>query len=82
MHNVTFIKLLWSINLSLINPTLSYLFAASVSKAAFLGIGVGGLVILFVILVAACWPHSSLVLKDISVSKPGDTSIRFPLCCF
>jgi hypothetical protein len=54
------------------------LFAASISKAAFLGIGVGGLVILLVILAAACWPHNSPVLKDVSVSKPGDTSIRFP----
>ncbi|CAL5056072.1 unnamed protein product [Urochloa decumbens] len=44
----------------------------SISKAAFLGIGVGGLVILLVILVAACWPHSSPVLKDATVSKPDN----------
>lgn len=45
---------------------------SSISKAAFLGIGVGGLVILLVILAAACWPHNSPVLKDVSVSKPDN----------
>ncbi|PAN08546.1 hypothetical protein PAHAL_1G419400 [Panicum hallii] len=55
-----------------LSSSLEHKKRSSVSKAAFLGIGVGGLVILFVILVAACWPHSSLVLKDISVSKPDN----------
>uniref|UniRef100_A0A0E0PUT5 non-specific serine/threonine protein kinase n=1 Tax=Oryza rufipogon TaxID=4529 RepID=A0A0E0PUT5_ORYRU len=46
------------------------LFAALISKAAILGIAVGGLVILLMILVAVCRPHSPPVFKDVSVSKP------------
>ncbi|KAJ1281294.1 hypothetical protein BS78_04G295600 [Paspalum vaginatum] len=42
---------------------------SSISKAAFLGIGVGGLVILLIILAFACWPQSSPSLKDVSISK-------------
>ncbi|KAK3159257.1 hypothetical protein QOZ80_2AG0147880 [Eleusine coracana subsp. coracana] len=41
-----------------------------ISKAAILGIAIGGLVILLIILVAACWPHSPPASKDVSVSKP------------
>ncbi|GJN00637.1 hypothetical protein PR202_ga17833 [Eleusine coracana subsp. coracana] len=41
-----------------------------ISKAAILGIAVGGLVILLMILVAVCRPHSSPVFKDESISKP------------
>ncbi|CAD6242099.1 unnamed protein product [Miscanthus lutarioriparius] len=41
-------------------------------KSAFIGIGVVGLVILLVILVAVCWPHNSPVLKDVSVNKPDN----------
>ncbi|GJN29360.1 hypothetical protein PR202_gb17582 [Eleusine coracana subsp. coracana] len=41
-----------------------------ISKAAILGIAVGGLVILLMILVAVCWPHSPPVFKDESISKP------------
>ncbi|KAM0918275.1 hypothetical protein ACQ4PT_008870 [Festuca glaucescens] len=41
-----------------------------ISKAAILGIAVGGLVILLMILVAVCRPHSPPVFKDDSVSKP------------
>uniref|UniRef100_A0A0E0A6G3 non-specific serine/threonine protein kinase n=1 Tax=Oryza glumipatula TaxID=40148 RepID=A0A0E0A6G3_9ORYZ len=41
-----------------------------ISKAAILGIAVGGLVILLMILVAVCRPHSPPVFKDVSVSKP------------
>ncbi|GJM87029.1 hypothetical protein PR202_ga02941 [Eleusine coracana subsp. coracana] len=44
--------------------------AALISKAAILGIAIGGLVILLIILVAACWPHSPPASKDVSVSKP------------
>ncbi|KAL6635219.1 hypothetical protein ACP70R_027890 [Stipagrostis hirtigluma subsp. patula] len=42
----------------------------SISKTAILGIAVGGLVVLLIILVVACWPHSQPVTKDVSVSKP------------
>ncbi|KAG8059254.1 hypothetical protein GUJ93_ZPchr0002g23996 [Zizania palustris] len=42
----------------------------SVPRSAILGIAVGGLVILLMILVAACWPHRPQVPKDVSVSKP------------
>ncbi|KAM0889562.1 hypothetical protein ACQ4PT_027633 [Festuca glaucescens] len=41
-----------------------------ISKAAILGIAVGGLVILLMILVAVCRPHSPPAFKDDSVSKP------------
>ncbi|KAG0535127.1 hypothetical protein BDA96_04G339700 [Sorghum bicolor] len=41
-------------------------------KAAFIGIGVVGLVILLVILVAVCWPQNSPVPKDVSVNKPDN----------
>ncbi|KAL6861853.1 hypothetical protein ACP4OV_017553 [Aristida adscensionis] len=41
-----------------------------ISRAAILGIAVGGLVILLMILVAVCRPHSPPVFKDDSVSKP------------
>ncbi|XP_010227884.1 LRR receptor-like serine/threonine-protein kinase ERECTA isoform X2 [Brachypodium distachyon] len=41
-----------------------------ISKAAILGIAVGGLVILLMILVAVCRPHRPHVSKDFSVSKP------------
>ncbi|XP_062228426.1 LRR receptor-like serine/threonine-protein kinase ER1 isoform X2 [Phragmites australis] len=40
-----------------------------ISKAAILGIAVGGLVILLMILVAVCRPHRPPVFKDVSVSK-------------
>jgi hypothetical protein len=65
-------------------PSPLFSFSASTSKApkaAFIGIGVVGLVILLVILVAVCWPHNSPVLKDVSVNKPGDASFWFPICC-
>ncbi|XP_006656743.1 LRR receptor-like serine/threonine-protein kinase ER1 [Oryza brachyantha] len=41
-----------------------------ISKAAILGIAVGGLVILLMILAAVCRPHSPPVFKDVSISKP------------
>ncbi|OEL25383.1 LRR receptor-like serine/threonine-protein kinase ERECTA [Dichanthelium oligosanthes] len=41
-----------------------------ISKAAILGIAVGGLVILLMILVAVCRPHRPPVFKDVTVSKP------------
>ncbi|EMS63677.1 LRR receptor-like serine/threonine-protein kinase ERECTA [Triticum urartu] len=41
-----------------------------ISKAAILGIALGGLVILLMILIAVCRPHSPPVFKDVSVSKP------------
>ncbi|TVU12156.1 hypothetical protein EJB05_45786 [Eragrostis curvula] len=41
-----------------------------ISKAAILGIAVGGLAILLMILVAVCRPHSPPVFKDDSISKP------------
>uniref|UniRef100_A0A0D9VLR7 non-specific serine/threonine protein kinase n=1 Tax=Leersia perrieri TaxID=77586 RepID=A0A0D9VLR7_9ORYZ len=42
----------------------------SVSRPAILGIAVAGLVILLMILGAACWPHRPQVPKDLSLSKP------------
>ncbi|KAG2661981.1 hypothetical protein PVAP13_1KG112179 [Panicum virgatum] len=58
-----------------LSSSLEHKKRSSVSKAAFLGIGVGGLVILLIILVAACWPHSSPVLKDVSVGKPVSSNV-------
>ncbi|TVU28763.1 hypothetical protein EJB05_20296 [Eragrostis curvula] len=43
---------------------------SSISKAAILGIAIGGLVILLIILGVACWPYSPPAVKDVSVSKP------------
>jgi hypothetical protein len=53
------------------------LYAAPISRAAILGIAVGGLVILLMILVAVCRPHSPPVFKDVTVSKPGNASFEF-----
>jgi hypothetical protein len=53
-------------------------FSVSISKAVILGIAIGGLVILLIILVIACWPHSPPAVKDVSVSKAGDTSDTSP----
>ncbi|XP_072979647.1 LRR receptor-like serine/threonine-protein kinase ER2 [Typha angustifolia] len=46
---------------------------ASISKAAILGIAVGSLVILLMILVAACRPHSPPPFPDGSINKPVNT---------
>ncbi|KAL6911574.1 hypothetical protein ACP4OV_000379 [Aristida adscensionis] len=54
---------------------------SSISRAAILGIAVGGLVVLLIIVVAACWPHSPPVLKDVSLNKPdtfASTSSNVP----
>ncbi|AQK83009.1 LRR receptor-like serine/threonine-protein kinase ER1 precursor [Zea mays] len=41
-----------------------------ISKAAIIGVAVGGLVILLMILVAVCRPHHPPAFKDATVSKP------------
>uniref|UniRef100_A0A0E0GDK2 non-specific serine/threonine protein kinase n=1 Tax=Oryza nivara TaxID=4536 RepID=A0A0E0GDK2_ORYNI len=48
----------------------SHVQRSSVSRSAILGIAVAGLVILLMILAAACWPHWAQVPKDVSLSKP------------
>nr|AYU56585.1 ERECTA2 [Oropetium thomaeum] len=45
-----------------------------ISKGAILGIAIGGLVVLLIILVAACWPHSPPAVKDVFVSKSDTVS--------
>jgi hypothetical protein len=45
--------------------------AATISKAAILGIALGALVILLMILVAACRPHNPAPFPDGSLDKPG-----------
>ncbi|KAG6772535.1 hypothetical protein POTOM_023948 [Populus tomentosa] len=44
---------------------------ATISKAAILGIALGALVILLMILVAACCPHNPAPFPDGSLDKPG-----------
>ncbi|KAF9594695.1 hypothetical protein IFM89_034480 [Coptis chinensis] len=46
-------------------------FAASISKAAILGIALGVLVILLMILVAACRPHNPPPFSEGALDKPG-----------
>uniref|UniRef100_A0ACD5ZE54 Uncharacterized protein n=1 Tax=Avena sativa TaxID=4498 RepID=A0ACD5ZE54_AVESA len=41
----------------------------SVSRDVIIGIAVGGFVILLLILLAACWPHSPAASRDLSLSK-------------
>ncbi|EEE57902.1 hypothetical protein OsJ_08587 [Oryza sativa Japonica Group] len=48
----------------------SHVQRSSVSRSAILGIAVAGLVILLMILAAACWPHWAQVPKDVSLCKP------------
>lgn len=48
-----------------------YVYAVSISKAAILGIAVGALVILFLILIAACRPHKPKSFIDGPLDKPG-----------
>jgi hypothetical protein len=60
--------------------TLPFIFSAvSVSRDVIIGIAVGGLVILLLILAAACWPRSPAVSRELSVSKQGDCSNRYIL---
>jgi len=53
--------------------------AAAISKAAILGIALGALVILLMILVAACRPHKPAPFFDGSIEKPGISAL---LCFF
>lgn len=46
-------------------------FAAPISKAAILGIALGSLVILLMILLAACRPYKPQPFSETSESKPG-----------
>lgn len=48
--------------------------AVTLSKAAILGIAIGALVILFMILLAACRPHNPTSFADGSFDKPGTSS--------
>lgn len=48
--------------------------AVAISKAAILGIALGALVILLMILVAACRPHNPIPFPDGSLDKPGTLS--------
>lgn len=45
--------------------------AVTISKAAILGIALGALVILLMILVAACRPHNPSPFMDGALDKPG-----------
>jgi len=47
------------------------MFAAAIPKAAILGIALGALVILLMILAAACRPQNPAPFFDSSVEKPG-----------
>jgi hypothetical protein len=51
--------------------------SAPISKAAIIGVAVGGLVILLMILVAVCRPHHPPAFKDATVSKPGNAFTNF-----
>jgi len=48
--------------------------AVNLSKAAILGIALGTLVILFMVLFAACRPHNPAPFPDGSFDKPGTLS--------
>ena len=50
---------------------LTLVYAVVISKAAILGIALGALVILLMILIAACRPHNPTPLPDGSLDKPG-----------
>ncbi|CAK7352768.1 unnamed protein product [Dovyalis caffra] len=50
---------------------------ATISKAAILGIALGALVILLMILVAACRPHNPVPFPDGSLDKPGIFSLSY-----
>jgi hypothetical protein len=45
--------------------------AHTISKSAIPGIALGALVILLMILVAACRPHNPAPFSDVSLDKPG-----------
>ena len=49
----------------------SVAFVVTISKAAILGIALGALVILLMILAAACRPHTPAPFSDGSLDKPG-----------
>ncbi|KAL9338972.1 hypothetical protein Peur_067987 [Populus x canadensis] len=49
----------------------------TISKAAILGIALGALVILLMILVAACRPHNPAPFSDVSLDKPGILSFFY-----
>ena len=49
----------------------AFIFTVTISKAAILGIALGALVILLMILVAACRPHNPTPFLDGSLDKPG-----------
>ena len=53
---------------------LTLVYAVVISKAAILGIALGALVILLMILIAACRPHNPTPFPDGSLDKPGAVS--------
>lgn len=63
--------LVWWILLFIISPS----FAATISKAAILGIALGALVILLMILIAACRPYNPTPFPESSPDKPGTFSL-------
>ncbi|KAA3457943.1 LRR receptor-like serine/threonine-protein kinase ERECTA [Gossypium australe] len=61
-------SLFWHLHMEFLATTIPYF---SISKAAILGIALGALVILLMILIAACRPHNPTPFPDGSLDKPG-----------
>lgn len=57
-----------------IHPFVVVFYTVTISKAAILGIALGALVILLMILVAACRPYNPTPYPDASLDKPGTFS--------
>lgn len=50
-------------------------YAVAISKAAILGIALGALVVLLMILVAACHPHKPMPFLEATLDKPGNSHL-------
>ncbi|MBA0847642.1 hypothetical protein Goshw_020878, partial [Gossypium schwendimanii] len=61
-------SLFWHLRMEFLATTIPY--CISISKAAILGIALGALVILLMILIAACRPHNPTPFPDGSLDKP------------
>ena len=71
---LSFFSYLWMIiHFVLITPV----YAVTISKAAILGIALGALVVLLMILIAACRPHNPPPFPDGSLDKPGAISFKY-----
>lgn len=68
----TFTNVSYAINL--ISTNFAVFFPVAISKAAILGIALGALVILLMILVAACRPQNQMSFSGGSLDKPGTLS--------